>query len=73
MSDSFVTPMDYNLPGSSGIFQARILACMCVLLLSCIQLFATPWTAADQAPLSMGILQARTLEWFAISFSSQEH
>ena len=30
MSDSFVTPMDYNLPSSSvhGIFQARILAYM---------------------------------------------
>ena len=33
------------------------------------QLFATPWTVACQAPLSMGILQARTLEWVAISFS----
>ena len=26
-------------------------------------LFATPWTLAHQAPLLMGILQARTLEW----------
>ena len=24
---------------------------------------ATPWTAANQAPLSMGILQVRILEW----------
>ena len=39
--------------------------------LSCIQLFATPWTAAHQAPLSMGILQAGILEWFAISFSRE--
>ena len=30
---------------------------------------ATPWTVACQAPLSMGILQARILEWVAISFS----
>ena len=30
---------------------------------SCVQLFVTPWTAAHQAPLSMGILQARILEW----------
>ena len=37
--------------------------------LSRVQLFATPWTAAHQAPLSMGILQARVLEWGAISFS----
>ena len=32
--------------------------------------FATPWTVAHQAPLSMGILQARTLEWVAISLSN---
>ena len=28
-----------------------------------------PWTAAHQAPLSMGILQARILEWVAIPSS----
>ena len=27
---------------------------------------ATPWTVAHQAPLSMGILQARILEWVAM-------
>ena len=87
---------------------------MKVKSLSCVGLLATPWTAAHQAPLSMGfsrqeywsgvpllllsaaaakslqsyptlcdlidgsppgspvpgILQARTLEWVAISFSS---
>ena len=31
--------------------------------------FATWWTEAHQAPLSMGILQARILEWVAISYS----
>ena len=36
---------------------------LCVYSLSCVQLFATPWTVARQAPLSMGILQAGTLEW----------
>ena len=35
-------------------------ACMCVQLLSCVQLFVTPWIAACQAPLSM-------------EFSSQEY
>ena len=30
---------------------------------------ATPWTVAYRAPLSMGILQARILEWVAIPFS----
>ena len=37
--------------------------------LSCVQLFVTPWTVAHQAPLSMGALQARILEWVAILFS----
>ena len=32
-----------------------------------VQLFAMPWTEACQAPLSVGILQARILEWVAIS------
>ena len=30
-----------------------------------VQLFATPWTVARQAPLSTGTLQARILEWVA--------
>ena len=30
---------------------------------------ATPWTVASQVPLPGGILQARILERFAISFS----
>ena len=37
--------------------------------LSCVPLFATPWTVAYQAPLSMGFFQSRVLEWVAISFS----
>ena len=28
-----------------------------------------PWTVAYQAPLSMGILQARKLDWILIPFS----
>ena len=32
----------------------------------CVWLFETPWTAAHQAPLSMGSLQARILEWVAL-------
>ena len=36
-----------------------------VLSCSVISDFATPWPAACQAPLSMGILQARILEWVA--------
>ena len=33
--------------------------CACVPSFSQIQLFETPWTAAHQAPLSMGFFQAR--------------
>ena len=43
--------------------------CMLSPKLSHVWLFATPWTVAQQAPLSMGILQARILEWVAIPFS----
>ena len=38
-------------------------------MLSRVRLFANPCTAACQAPLSLGILQARILEWVAYSFS----
>ena len=37
--------------------------------LSHVQLFVTLWTVACQAPLSMGILQARVLEWVAMPSS----
>ena len=40
-----------------------------VKLFSRVLLFATPWTIAHQASLSIGFSQARTLEWVAISFS----
>ena len=41
----------------------------CAYSLSCVQLFVTPRTIAHWAPLSMGILQARILEWVAMSYS----
>ena len=41
----------------------------CAYLLSHVWLFVTPWSAAHQAPLSMGILQARILQWVAIPSS----
>ena len=43
------------------------------MLLSCfshVLLCATPQMAAQQAPPAPGILQVRTLEWVAISFSN---
>ena len=39
---------------------------MKVKSLSRVRLFATPWTEAHQAPLSMGFFQAKVLEWGAI-------
>ena len=40
-----------------------------VKLLSRVRLFATPWTVAYQAPLSMGFSRQEYWEWVAISFS----
>ena len=43
-------------------------------MLSCfsrVRLFATPWTVACRAPLSMGILQERILEWVAMTSSRE--
>ena len=33
-----------------------------------VRLFATPWTVARQAALSIGILQPRILQWVAMPF-----
>ena len=41
----------------------------CAWSLSCVQLFATLWTVACQASLSVGIFQARILEWVAMPSS----
>ena len=46
-----------------------VYVCVCSQLLSCVQLFVTPWTVALQGPLSMGILQVRILVCVAIPSS----
>ena len=46
-----------------------VCVCVCACMLSCVWLFATLWTVAHQALLSMGLSQARILEWIAISYS----
>jgi len=45
---------------------------LCCAMLSRSVVFdsVTPWTVARQAPLSVGILQARILEWVASSRGS---
>ena len=45
------------------------LRCVCVCVCVCVALFATPWTAACQAPCVHGMHQGRRLEWVDISFS----
>ena len=51
---------ELRLPSSAPTF-------VCARSLSHVRFFVTSWTVAHQAPLSMGILQARILEWVAIS------
>ena len=61
----------WDSPGKNiGVACHFLLQCMKVKLLSHVQLFMTPWTAAHPARPVPGILQARTLEWVAISFSN---
>ena len=76
-------PMDGSPPGSAvpGILQTRTLERVAISFssawkwkvkvksLSRVWLPATPWTAAHQAPPSMGFFQARVLEGAAIAFS----
>ena len=58
MSSEMRKPLKYFL-------RAWVLSCS-----SRVQLSATPWTVARQAPSSLhGISQARILEWVAVSFS----
>ena len=51
----YSTPLTYVNLGAPLIF---VLSCSVMS-----DSFVTPWTVAPQAPLSMGILQARILEW----------
>ena len=43
--------------------------CVSAKSVSSARFLATPWTIVHQAPLSMGILQARILEWIPMSSS----
>ena len=63
----------WDSPGkNAGVGCHFLLQCMKVKVksLSRARLLATPWTAAYQAPPSMGFFQARVLEWVAIAFSN---
>ena len=58
----------YLVPFSSLLICLSLVMC-CTYLLRCVLLFVTTWTVAHQFILSMVILQARTLEWVAMSYS----
>ena len=65
-------------PGILGSMEAKLKNCsLDIEACTCIQLFPVlcdpmdrgAWQAIVQAPLSMGMLQARILEWVAMPFS----
>ena len=78
-------PIDSSPPGSPvpGILQARTLEWAAIAFpnawkwkvkvksLSCVRLFTTPWTAAHQAPLSMGF--SRQEYWSGVPLPSPMH
>ena len=78
-------PIDSSPPGSAvpGILQARTLEWVAISFsnawkwkvkvksLSRVRLFATPWTAAYQAPLSMGF--SRQEYWSGVPLPSPKH
>ena len=59
---------NWVLMPSPWLLGQEVLLC-CAWSLSHVRLFATLWTVAHQALLSMGILQARILEWVAMPSS----
>ena len=64
----------YTFPTCCHILFIFLCVCVCARTcmlgrFSCVWLFATPWTVVRQVPLSMRILQARTLEWVAMPSS----
>ena len=72
---TFRSAIHFDLTSVCGVkcgpnFHVWICTCLmtacCKDSLSCVQLFTTLWTVAHQAPLSVGILQARILEWVAV-------
>ena len=46
-----------------------MLCCAVLIVFQSCPTLCAPWTVAHQAPLSMGILQARILEWVAMPSS----
>ena len=64
LSDKETTPREFRWSGTCVLLLQRS-ACV----LNCVQLFATLWTVACQAPPPIEVLQARILDQVAISFT----
>ena len=56
------------LKNSHDYYYFLMCVCICVCVLSCVRLFATLWTVAHQAPLSMGF--SRREYWSVLPFPS---
>ena len=71
LADSFFTP---EPPGNLlNLLKLATYICVCVQSLSHVQLFATPWSRAHQAPLSMGFSrQERSVLPFPFSRGSSQ-
>ena len=54
---------------TTDVCYSSLHVCVCAKSLQCVQLIATLWTVACQAPLSVRILQTRILEWVAMPSS----
>ena len=51
------------MPYGRSFLVSAFIYVLCAYSLSHVRLFVTPWAVAPEVPLSMGILQARILEW----------
>ena len=64
--DAYVSPINMRRKGRNLIaLPGKVCVCACF---SCVQLFATLWTVARQAPLSLGFSR-QDLEWVAMPSS----
>ena len=68
-SDDYLRPVCGRSELVRGCVSPCSVRCAVLSCSSVFWLFATPWTIACQASLSMGILQARILEWIAMPSS----
>ena len=59
------------ISGEYGLATSNLLLLLLLSRFSCVQLYATPWTAAHQAPLSLGFSSQEN--WSGLPFPSPVH